>query len=183
MTLTYTTSWPAKMGIEFAGKSNHFVGKIWTGILQRNSLSKRKDEKLYVDCKGKGLIPRFPPKPKIHTFRKDTDNRWKVGMHIHPVINNRTKDRFQFAPVLEVEGLQKIEIKITSTTKSGAVSGALIFIDDKYYCGYFLYGKLFSHDDLIKLVENDGFPSPEAFFSWFNTDFTGKIIHWTGLKY
>ena len=32
-------------------------------------------------------------------------------------------------------------------------------------------------------INNDGFDSIENFLRWFNKDFEGKIIHWTGFRY
>jgi hypothetical protein len=34
-----------------------------------------------------------------------------------------------------------------------------------------------------QLAINDGFETVEHFFRWFNEDFSGKIIHWTDLRY
>ena len=36
---------------------------------------------------------------------------------------------------------------------------------------------------MLNLVQNDGFASISDFFKFFNKDYTGKIIHWTDLKY
>lgn len=50
-------------------------------------------------------------------------------------------------------------------------------------------GKLFydvagiEKDKMLQLAQNDGFDTIEEFFEYFNEDFTGKIIHWTGLRY
>lgn len=46
------------------------------------------------------------------------------------------------------------------------------------------YKQRWNGTDLIeKIAINDGFDSVDDFFSWFKDDFTGKIIHWTNLKY
>ncbi len=50
-------------------------------------------------------------KPKLHTIRRDSKDRWKAGNDIHFYINARTKNQYQFAPVLTVKSIQKIEIK------------------------------------------------------------------------
>ena len=36
---------------------------------------------------------------------------------------------------------------------------------------------------MLNLVQNDGFASISDFLKFFNKDYTGKIIHWTDLKY
>jgi hypothetical protein len=33
------------------------------------------------------------------------------------------------------------------------------------------------------LARNDGFATVKDFFEWFSEDYTGKIIHWTELRY
>ena len=38
-------------------------------------------------------------------------------------------------------------------------------------------------DQMETLAIADGFDSIEDFFKYFTNDFTGKIIHWTDLKY
>lgn len=179
MTLSYTTHWPKFMGTEYAGKPNHFVEKIWQSFpdeFTADVFTEYLDgmDELYDFDIDANLM-----RPKRHTMRHDAKDRWKVGMKIHPVINNRTKDRFQFAPVLEVKGIQKIEIKHFP----GQVQ---IEIDEEYFGEVYHYGldDIYQFTtDIETLALNDGFPTLEAFFAWFNTDFTGKIIHWTDLKY
>tara|TARA_R110002096_G_scaffold129211_1_gene277885 strand:+ start:4591 stop:5127 length:537 start_codon:yes stop_codon:yes gene_type:complete len=129
-------------------------------------------------------------RPKLHTIREDTKDRWKVGAKIHMVINNRTKDRLQFAPVLEVKAIQKIKIW---RSVEGNSTKVCVFIDDKLLgVATFLDGYLLSYSkSLLELAYNDGFdylsPDPApwdlGFFNWFSEDFEGKIIHWTDLKY
>jgi hypothetical protein len=106
-------------------------------------------------------------KPKIHTIREDKKNRWKVGSAIHFVINNRTKKRFQFAPILKVKVIQRISIKYT-------VKGvATVYINNRFIDSY----------NCEELAINDGFDNAKDFFEWFSTDFEGKIIHWTNARY
>lgn len=108
-------------------------------------------------------------KPKLHTIREDKSHSWVQDRDIHFVINNRTKDRYQFAPILPVVSIQHIEIRY-----SGQKYGPVVCIDGT---------KLLGANSLEKLAQNDGFDSVDDFFSWFNIDFKGKIIHWTNLKY
>ena len=118
-------------------------------------------------------------KPKLHTIREDKSDSWKAGRPIHFVINNRSKNRYQFAPEIPAVSEQKIEIKHIP-------GNAQINIDGNFY------GEIFHHglddiyewtEDLEQFAINDGFDSLEDFFAWFNEDFKGKIIHWTELKY
>lgn len=38
-------------------------------------------------------------------------------------------------------------------------------------------------DEMKAIAKNDGFDSLADFLTWFNKDFTGRIIHWTDKKY
>ncbi|RWX03382.1 hypothetical protein [Flavobacterium cerinum] len=107
-------------------------------------------------------------KPKHHTIREDLKNRWKVGMFIHFVINNRTPNRFQFAPsVFQCKSIQEIEILHLNKIQQA------IMVDGRYLTVF----------EMENLAENDGFDCIGDFFTYFNKDFKGKIIHWTDLKY
>ncbi len=197
MTIGYSTHWPKTMGPEYAGKPNHFPNKImkycWQNIpYQTNDYvlnQTEKDKLLFDKIQPFGSISVFEQEkliPKLHTFRHDLNDRWKVGMKIHPVIHNRTKNRFQFAPELVVKSIQKIRIKVIdeiqkhySYTIKTKLSGETylkhfeVYIDDRFL----------TKMEVRELATNDGFESVEQFFAWFNKDFTGKIIHWTNLKY
>ena len=105
-------------------------------------------------------------KPKPHTIRQDKKDRWKVGNKVHFYINARTKNQFQFAPVLEVKSIQKIYINPFAEV-----------------CRVCVDGKWISNEVLEQLAINDGFNSIDDFFQYFNNYFTGKLIHWTDLKY
>lgn len=113
-------------------------------------------------------------KPKLHTIREDKHNRWKPGMSIQMVYRGPKYsiiDHFNKGiPELEkCVSVQKIEIKwIPLSGKHIAMS---VKIDGKQYT------------DLDRLAANDGFNSFEDFAKWFKKPFTGKIIHWTDLKY
>lgn len=175
MTLSFSTAWPKSMD-DLAGEPNNFVNKIWAGLIQRKE-APAYGEVLYEWGIEPSNVIGLPP--KLHTIREDKHNRWKPGVKIHPVINNRTKDRFQFAPTLVCTGVQEIHIQ--------HYPGQILTYVDRQ-----LFGDVFHHglddiyeytNDLETLAINDGFPSVEAFFRWFNKDFGGKIIHWTDLKY
>lgn len=178
MTLSFSTKWPEGMGV-LTGKPNYFVEKIWQSLPA--------DEASESDFFITGKIHEhydfdtekaYEVSPKLHTIRIDTSGRWKAGMDIHPVINNRTKDRFQFAPTIKCVSVQSIEIKFEFPHTS-------ILID----------GELIRDHKATQLSVNDGFNSLEEFFYYFyisseiikgkiyERHFKGKIIHWTDLKY
>lgn len=187
MTLSFTTKWTKSMGA-LAGQPNYFVEKIWSGLmLDENfefnlSISYLHDAQEVLELQN---IDDFTNKPKLHTIRIDPSNRWKPGTKIHFVINNRTKNRFQFAPVVEVKSVQKIEIKWSDILENTSGRTAMndrfvsVAIHDRG-CAIRRYLNL---EQLQILSINDGFNSVKDFFNFFNTDFTGKIIHWTNLKY
>lgn len=185
MTLSFSTTWPARMG----GEPTHFVEKIWAGL----DASKKQEMEYYDGSKGLSLftgIAKYPEwkgtnwfAPKLHTFREDPHDRWKVGMKIHPVINNRTPQRFQFAPTMECKGIHYISILWMHgypTLHLGPTKESMMpwYWDDPNdpENGYGI-------EQMEAIAINDGFDSIEHFFQWFNKDFTGKIIHWTDLKY
>ena len=122
--------------------------------------------------------PLFNHVPKLHTIREDKNNLWAAGKLIHPVINNRTANRFQFAPVMKCVSVQEIRIKWHDPTHTAPERWCNVLISTDW--GAF---DLLSFEDINKLAINDGFDNEKAFFAYFNKDFTGKIIHWTDLKY
>lgn len=166
MTLSFKTS--------IDGQPTYFVEKIWAGLVINEDIlpigySRREnwiDE--CVDTLNIGV--------KIHTIRADKKNRWRVGMPIHFVVNNRTPARFQFAPTIPVKAIQEIYIRW-----SGAV--VYVSIDGKpFYSSLTNEPEMLNHRMLF-LAKNDGFDSIEAFLQYFNSDFKGKIIHWTDFTY
>lgn len=166
---------------DLAGQPNYFISKIWMKhtfspvnhvkqVIHGNYYQK------HVRQLGQPWdIPDNPIHPKLHTIRHDPQNRWKPGTNIHFVINNRTKKRFQFAPVIPCMSIQKIEIKYESDWKA-------VFIDDwLFYEENELYYT--QREAMNTFALNDGFPTVDAFFSYFNQNFNGKLIHFTDLKY
>ena len=166
------------------GEPTYFPEKIWSGLrhlevgseLANYLRSRYSCEKSILDFE-----------PKLHTIRKDEKDRWKVGAKIHMVINNRTKDRLQFAPVLEVKSMQKIKI---ARSVKGNHTEVAVYIDDKQFgTATFLADSPMSYSDELRVLAfNDGFDALNStlklsFFQWFSEDFEGKIIHWTELKY
>jgi hypothetical protein len=177
-TLGFRTEWPEHMG----GGYTQFVDKIWSGLIKNEMFSYDVWTKYSVAAERifghKFIENNFPlilNTPKLHTIRPDNKGLWKPGRKIHPVIFNRTINRFQFAPVLECKAVQKIQIiqcEVLTENKTYKRVGE-IFIDNQIIepCMY------------KTIAINDGFDGTKHFFQWFNEDFEGKIIHWTTLKY
>ena len=176
MTLSYSTRWPDKMG-ELAGQPTYFTNKIMKSmwihypeltsnfVFDRSDEEKKRFEEIdpFEDLtvhETKNLIP------KLHTIRRG--QRWKKGMKIHMVINNRTEKRFQFTPVLECTGVQDVEIKFTNPG---------------FYHPTWVDGELLNIHSLKKLAVNNGFLYVDDFFRFFNSYFSGQIVHWTDIRY
>lgn len=163
-------------------KPTYFIEKIWKGI--KENISRELYFKILSHTAPEEMIKQYPIDaevyekifPKVHTIREDSGNRWKIGCKIDFFINVRKKNMFRFAPVLPVVNTQKIEIR-------------WIGFSDSYRPWVKIDGKLFydvaeiNKKEMLLLAQNDGFESIEDFFSYFNKDFSGKLIHWTDLKY
>ena len=148
-------------------KPTYFVEKIWTSLGYDIQTAKIRD--MIFDCPI--WFNPEPMKPKKHTIRKDEKDRWKVGNDIHFVINNRTKNRFQFAPITKVKSIQKIEIVIRGVKNERPIN---VYID----------GKIIGlGNGLEELAINDGFDSLDEFYDYFKDGFVGKLIHWTDARY
>jgi len=100
---------------------------------------------------------------KLHTIRGDEKNRWSKGRKIHFATGTRTLQYNCFKEGV-CTGTQKIEI-----------SDRRVFID----------GTMLSLEKLEELSINDGFDCLDDFWWWFDQyqPFTGKIIHWSDLRY
>jgi ribonuclease HIII len=73
--------------------------------------------------------------------------------------------------------VQKVEIVYYSnreTLINNLPALKAVIIDDK---------KRLNDKEIETLAQNDGFNTIYDFFAYFNEDFTGKLIHWTDLKY
>jgi len=164
-------------------KPNYFVDKIWNGFI-KNDLATISDYQNYRDTYNNDFNKDFGEnlvcsKPKIHTIREDNNNRWKAGNDVHFVINNRSSNRFQFAPIIKCVSVQSIEIRsmlMTASEYSFISNEGVIFIVE-------IDGKRLRRSEIKSLAINDGFDTIQDFFSYFNKDFTGKLINWTDLKY
>lgn len=179
MTLSFSQKWGDKMG-DLKGQPNYFTEKIWLSLLSDKEYCNQiyDYEKRHVELFDDYFeTPDYGLESKLHTIREDKTNRWKAGNDIHFVINNRTKDRFQFAPVVKCKSVQNIEIKeMIMTARPNCI------IEDKIYTVK-VDNKYLTISEVENLAINDGFPDTKAFFDFFENGFIGKIIHWTNHNY
>jgi len=183
MTLSFST--------HINGQPTHFVSKIWNSLYNEGFDDYHYSiyQMMWLEKFGTGGIDddlRNKRNPKIHTIRADKSNRWKPGNKIHFVIKNRTPDRFQFAPVLTVKSVQKIDI-VWSQKFDGNTGTVIVLIDEKEFGIITIWkqeiNNLNNLQGLEELAVNDGFDSVKDFLDYFNDDFSGKIIHWTDHRY
>jgi hypothetical protein len=175
MTLPYSQQFPW-------GKPTLFLEKICTGLIKElNQGYNPISYTLNPTVKELEAIVDQNLNPKLHSIREDAAERWPPKTNrIHHVYDNRTPKRKCFAetPCLSTQRLiimykgevveeQQYQYVDTSMIKPR------VFID----------GRIMETEQIDLLARNDGFDSTEDFFKWFSTDFTGKIIHWTKLRY
>lgn len=115
--------------------------------------------------------------PKLHTLRADPHDRWKAGRKIEMVYRGagyKILSHFNKGiPELEkCVSTQKVEIKYGDKKVYGFY-GVIVAID----------GRILNEDERRVLAINDGFDSLDHFYRWFNKDFTGKILHFSNLRY
>lgn len=175
MTLPFST--------KFAdGTPTHFAEKIMSGLVINDIITGREPKSyeyiMHSDFDSRVFLA-SPPKVKLHTIRADKNNRWKEGNKIHGYYHSRTAKMRQIFPVIECVAVQKIEIEHTSGFANVAIGGK--HFGEIYHHG--LHDIYEYTNDLETLAHNDGFDSVKSFFQYFNHGFTGKIIHWTNLKY
>lgn len=118
--------------------------------------------------------------PKLHTIRATKGDRWFEGRNIHFIINLRSPKYFQFAPVIQCTGVQDISIIILPDEVTVYIDGEVF-----YYVGGITKNcqVVIGKDQFERLIKNDGFNNFNEFITFFRPGFTGKIIHWTKLKY
>ena len=159
------------------GKPTYFVEKIWQGFPnQEQYLDEwfQLESKIYDGYEFSPDAPGMQPKP--HTIREDKNDRWKPGVMIDFFINARQKNMFRFAPRIPVVSTQRI---LMSYAYANIIH---ITINGR---------RLNDWQEKEKLAINDGFDSWDDFVDYFipiiekseDGFFTGKIIHWTDLKY
>jgi len=116
---------------------------------------------------------------KIHTIREDKHDRWKAGNKIHFSTGIRTPG-YNCFKVAKCTGIQKIEIMWDESGPTVYIGSMPFFYTEKHELGYIpVYGV----EQMTMLAKYDGFDLASYFFSWFNKDFKGKIIHWTDFRY
>lgn len=173
------------------GKPNYFIEKIWLAIAIINQALANANRSDYraLHKEKFGVYWESPPldkevKPKLHTirmFRKTKDGKraekqWKAGDTIHPGINNRSPDYFQFAPAIKCTGIQTIIIGWEGSNVVVTIDGMPFFVQTEN-------DNRIGEQMMLQLAINDGFESIEDFFTYFNEDFNGVIIHWSDIRY
>lgn len=172
---------------QISGKPTQFVEKIWEGLLthQVEIIDAEKLELGEYLEKVPSLGKHVPgsSRPKLHSFREDPKDRWHAGKSIHFVINSQTPNRVQFAPKIKCISTQRAEIKYT--TPNSVETIAYVYLDGRVAgTATFRNCQLFSITGRMQFIAlNDGFESVNDFFEYFDKDWSGKLIHWTNLKY
>ena len=161
------------------GKPTYFVEKILKGILNISLDNISKELRNIYDFNDFFFID--GDVPKIHTIREDKNDRWKPGVMIDFFINARQKNMFRFAPRIPVVSTQEIIINWFSDVRD--LSASELAPQRFNHLDVVIGKNVLTISEVEKLAINDGFDSLEDFFAYFNKDFTGKIIHWTDLKY
>lgn len=159
------------------GKPTYFVEKIHKGFrLMELNMKAGIDPRIHYPP-DYNYVAKDKLTHKIHTIREDKKERWKPGTKIDFFINCRQKDMFRFAPVLHVVSVQKVEVKWFGK------SLVKVYIDGIIFGWVKIEVEIHATGDILQLAQYDGFDSIEDFFAYFDKDFTGKLIHWTDLKY
>lgn len=154
------------------GKPTHFVERIHKCFsLREVNMVAGLDPSLHYP-KDYNYVAKDKKPAKLHTIREDKTNRWKAGMKIDFFINVRTKDMFRFAPVLPVVSVQSFEVEKLCNTGEW-YKDFIVLVDNLYQ----------DVNGINQIALNDGFDTVEDFFSYFNENFKGKLIHWTDKKY
>lgn len=166
------------------GKGTLFPEKIWGGLLLDKSLGSKSADlnfSMHRTTENWELIKPNIEKPKLHTIRKDKNDRWQPGTMIDFYINSRRKDMFRFAPRIPVVSTQEIEINWYCEKRD--LEPSKLAHKHYNYVEVVVGSNVLDIKEIEKLAVNDGFENVADFFAYFNEDFKGKIIHWTDLKY
>ena len=136
------------------------------------------------DGEKTNFLERIESGEKKHTLREDIHWRWKAGRIIQFSTGVRTKqfkEHFQ-KPCLLV---QSVKLVLNESELPPYLADLNIFVD----------GRLLNPLVNPEFVRNDGFTNELNFLRWFffekksgkwkqvRTVWTGRIIHWTDLKY
>lgn len=116
---------------------------------------------------------------KLHSIREDLHDRWRPGLMIQMATGTRSKyyDCFKETPC---QSTQRISMKLMGILDKEPV--LVITISAR---------TLVNAKEYERVAINDGFENFEAFEKWWkpvlaklvNFHFSGKIIHWTDLRY
>lgn len=108
---------------------------------------------------------------KKHSFRSDPTERWEEGKKIHFHHGGR-KLKYNCWHIGVCTGVQTVRI-VWLDMKMTEIKRPEIWLDNK----------LLNNRKMNELAWNDGFDNLTDFFRWFNKDFTGRIIHWSDVRY
>ncbi len=178
-------------------KPSYFREKIWAGADIHTVIATSTFNKRTLEVTAPKLVDL---KPKLHTLRADPHDRWKPGMSIQMVYRGagyKIIDEFNkgIPELSKCISTQKIEIRFEAYKTNPDDRWCVVEIDGKcFWAGIVVinpklgvvgvvYAGSISPENIHKLAVNDGFDSPLDFFAWFKKDFSGKLIHWTDLKY
>jgi hypothetical protein len=130
------------------------------------------------------FIPKISAGIKKHTLREDLSNRWNASRFIQfctGVRSRKYKEHF----TKKCTRVERVEMTLELGATVYSLRDVNIFID----------GKLLSPLCNLEFVCNDGFADERVFMKWFffkkvggtwqqvRTRWSGKIIHWTDIKY
>lgn len=166
--LQYASTYPAHLE-RIGGQATHFKVKLWQGFtnMTLNDLQEVEYVKFLKKLTMDDINLIGHKNSKLFTIRKDSEDLIQPGVEI----GFFDEAGNEFAPVIRCVSIQ--EIKIRWYSRFGDWRGdTLTFIDSIAVRG----------NVVEELARKDGFDSVEDFFTWYNEDFTGKIIHWTDLK-
>lgn len=124
---------------------------------------------------NKQFVEPYKSGRKKHTIREDKPNRWKPGRKIQLSTGVRSKNYHQYGEEV-CKSVQEIVICNQENIRA-------IFIDNRLR--FEQIGESTFHPAFMKeFAINDGFDTVAEFWEFFNkSEFKGKIIHWTDLKY
>jgi hypothetical protein len=111
---------------------------------------------------------------KKHSLREDPTGRWIKDRKIHYATDVRTTN-MNIWRVGVCTGVQKIEISHFFSNKGT--------VNELHVVNIHVDGRKLNQSEINQLAINDGFPDFDSFLEWFNSDWSGKIVHWTDLRY
>lgn len=153
----------------------YFPYKVLYGLLENKLI----DLKVYDQCM-KELSLRLPTpygrdeddiSAKCTTIREDM--RWRQGLDIHFIINNRKPTRYQFAPLLPARSVKPVEILYDEVTYKRAV-----LLDNRFIFHETNDDEVYRSERFKVLWQLEGFDSENAFWEWFKKPLKGVLIDW-----